>query len=86
LGGSEGRPKINYRVLLHPIEDGCFVAEVPELPGCISQGKTELEARANIEEAIAAWLRKPGNENPSKPSQFMSLKTARCTTLRHIHQ
>lgn len=44
------------RVLLHPDEDGWIVAEVPELPGCISQGKTEAEARANIREAITAWL------------------------------
>ena len=47
---------MNFRVLLHPKEDGWIVAEAPELPGCISQGKTELEARANMEEAIAAWL------------------------------
>jgi predicted RNase H-like HicB family nuclease len=47
---------MNFRVLLHPKEDGWIVAEAPELPGCISQGKTEPEARANMEEAIAAWL------------------------------
>ena len=47
---------MNFRVLLHPKEDGWIVAEAPELPGCISQGKTDLEARANMEEAIAAWL------------------------------
>jgi predicted RNase H-like HicB family nuclease len=37
-------------------EDGWIVAECPELPGCISQGKTEAEALANIREAISAWL------------------------------
>jgi predicted RNase H-like HicB family nuclease len=36
--------------------DGWIVAEVPELPGCISQGRTEAEFLANIREAIAAWL------------------------------
>jgi len=33
-----------------------FVAECPALPGCVSQGRTEQEALANIREAIVAWL------------------------------
>ncbi len=41
------------RVLLLPGEDGYVIAEVPSLPGCISQGKTRDEALANIREAIA---------------------------------
>jgi len=41
------------RVLLSPGEDGYFVAEVPSLPGCVSQGKTREEALANIREAIS---------------------------------
>ena len=44
------------QVLLYPGEDGYFVAEVPSLPGCISQGKTRDEALANIEEAIALYI------------------------------
>jgi antitoxin HicB len=45
-----------YRVIVEPDEDGVFVAEVPTLPGCISQGKTRSEAIENIKEAIAAYL------------------------------
>lgn len=41
------------RVLLYPGEDGYIVAEVPSLPGCVSQGRTRDEALANIQEAIA---------------------------------
>lgn len=41
------------RAILYPGEDGYVVAEVPSLPGCISQGKTRAEALANIREAIA---------------------------------
>jgi len=41
------------RVLLSPGEDGYIVAEVPSLPGCVSQGRTRDEALANIREAIA---------------------------------
>jgi len=47
---------MRYRVLIEPDEDGVFVAEVPALPGCVSQGNTRTEAVANIKEAIAAYL------------------------------
>lgn len=44
---------MNRRVLLYPGEDGYIVAEVPSLPGCVSQGVTREEALANIREAIS---------------------------------
>lgn len=44
-----------YMVLTQD-EGGWIVAEVPALPGCISQGGDEAEARANIQEAISAWF------------------------------
>ncbi|MGD0292289.1 MAG: type II toxin-antitoxin system HicB family antitoxin [Terracidiphilus sp.] len=42
-------------VILTYGDDGWIVAECPELPGCISQGKDEAEALANIREAMAGW-------------------------------
>jgi predicted RNase H-like HicB family nuclease len=47
---------MKYRVLIEQDEDGFFVAEVPSLPGCISQGHTRAEATENIREAIALYL------------------------------
>ena len=47
---------MKYRVIIQPDEDGVFVAECPSLPGCISQGQTREEAKANIAEAIAGYL------------------------------
>jgi predicted RNase H-like HicB family nuclease len=47
---------MRYRVLTGPDEDGVFVAEVPSLPGCISQGATRAEALANVTEAIDLYL------------------------------
>jgi predicted RNase H-like HicB family nuclease len=41
------------RVLLYPGDDGFMVAEVPSLPGCISQGRTREEALENVREAIS---------------------------------
>lgn len=44
------------RVILYPGEDGYVIAEVPSLPGCVSQGKTRDEALMNIQEAIALHI------------------------------
>lgn len=45
-----------FHVTLTRAEDGWLVVECPALPGCVSQGRDEQEALANIKEAIAAWL------------------------------
>ena len=37
-------------------EDDAFVAEVPELPGCMADGKTYQEALANAEQIIREWI------------------------------
>ncbi|MCU1348852.1 MAG: hypothetical protein JWO56_1882 [Acidobacteria bacterium] len=37
-------------------EDGAFVADVPELPGCMAHGSSRAEALANTEEAAALWI------------------------------
>jgi len=47
---------MKFRVLIEQDEDGVFVAEVPSLPGCLTQGTTRKEALANIEEAIALYI------------------------------
>ena len=47
---------MKIHVVIEKDETGYFVAEVPALPGCLSQGKTREEAIANIKEAIEGWL------------------------------
>jgi predicted RNase H-like HicB family nuclease len=47
---------MRYRVVLEQDEDGVYVAEVPALPGCISDGRTRAEAIENVKEAITAYL------------------------------
>ncbi len=47
---------MRFRVLIEPDEEGVFVAEVPSLPGCITQGLTRQEALKNAGEAIALYL------------------------------
>jgi predicted RNase H-like HicB family nuclease len=47
---------MKYRVLIEQDEDGVFVAEVPSLPGCITQGVSRAEALCNVQEAIEGYL------------------------------
>ena len=37
-------------------EDDCFLAEVPELPGCVADGETFLEAAQAVEESMRLWI------------------------------
>ena len=47
---------MTFKVLIHSAEEGGYWAEVPALPGCVSQGETMDELRFNIREAIEGWL------------------------------
>lgn len=47
---------MKFRILIEQDEDGVFVATVPSLPGCISQGATRAEALGNVCEAIAGYV------------------------------
>jgi predicted RNase H-like HicB family nuclease len=53
-------------VLIEQDEDGVSIAEVPSLPGCISQGQTRDEATNNIKEAIALYLESLNAHNEGK--------------------
>ncbi len=44
------------RMLVPDAEEGGFVAEVLELPGCISQGETAEEAYENLQDAMSGWI------------------------------
>jgi antitoxin HicB len=59
-----------YKIVIEPLSEedgGGFLATVPELAGCMSDGTTRAEALANVEDAIATWLhcaRKMGHTIP----------------------
>ena len=60
---------MKYRVLVEQDEDGFFVADVPALPGCVSQGETRQEALKNIREAIAGYIESlEDHQEPVPPS------------------
>ena len=47
---------MDFKIAIEQDEDGWYIVTVPALPGCISQGKTEAEAKKNIAEAIELHL------------------------------
>jgi predicted RNase H-like HicB family nuclease len=48
---------IKYEIIIFwSQEDDAFLADVPELPGCMTHGSTHAGALQNAEEAIALWL------------------------------
>ncbi len=58
------------RVILYPGEDGCLIAGVPSLAGCISQGKTRDDALKNIREAMETYINALVKDNdPIPPEQ-----------------
>ena len=47
---------MKVRVNIYQDEDGMYIAECPSIPGCVSQGTSESEAKSNIAEAIRECL------------------------------
>ena len=47
---------MNLRVVVHEAEEGGYWAEVPAVPGCVTQADTLKELRKNIHEAIEGCL------------------------------
>ena len=47
---------MKIRAIIHPAEEGGYWAEVPALPGCVTEGDTMEEVMANLKDAIENWL------------------------------
>jgi predicted RNase H-like HicB family nuclease len=65
--------KLEYAVRIERLADidgGGYLATVPDLPGCMSDGETPEEALKNVQEAIESWITaaKEWNEEVPKPS------------------
>lgn len=57
-----------YEIILYwSNEDACFIAEVPELPGCMAHGDTQQTALVNINDAMTLWLETAKETNQSIP-------------------
>ena len=64
-----------YEVILYwSDEDDSFIAEVPELDGCASDGKTQIEALQNVEIIINEWIetaKELGRDIPNPRGRLM---------------
>lgn len=47
---------MTLKAIIHDAEEGGFWAEVPALPGCVTQAESLPELEANIHEAIRGWF------------------------------
>jgi predicted RNase H-like HicB family nuclease len=54
---------MKIRAIIHPAEEGGFWAEVPALPGCITEGDTIEEVMSNLKDAIEGWLEVANSRN-----------------------
>lgn len=64
---------MKLHVIIEKDEAGYYVAEVPALPGCLSQGKTKEEALKNIKEAIEGWLEVMESKYTFDPSKAIEV-------------
>lgn len=66
----------NFEILIYwSKEDDCYIAEIPELPGCIAHGNDEFEALKNIKVAKELWIstaREFGDEIPNSKGKLIT--------------
>ncbi len=63
---------MKLRVVIHPGEDHGFWAEVPALPGCLTEGNTIEETLRNIREAAQGWLEAQAAGQVGEPGAQMA--------------
>jgi predicted RNase H-like HicB family nuclease len=56
LNNTVSTPQATHRAIIHTDENGEYWAEIPELPGCFTQGETLDEVYRNLQEAVACHL------------------------------
>lgn len=63
------------KAVVHKAAEGGFWAEIPALPGCVTQGETEEEIKTNLQEAIELWL-EAGDPEPTQNQEDQILELA----------
>ena len=59
---------MNIKAIIHPAEEGGYWAEVPALPGCITEGDSMEEVMDNLKDAIEGWLDVANSRNVIEPT------------------
>lgn len=64
---------MQLKIIIEKDDSGYYVAEVPGMPGCFSQGKTIDEVKKNIAEAIQGWI-EVMNEKADKMKSYQTIE------------
>jgi predicted RNase H-like HicB family nuclease len=64
---------MKLRAIIHVAEEGGFWAEVPALPGCVTQAETREELEKNLHEAVEGWLSAGEAGMDASPDQVLEL-------------
>ena len=65
---------MTIKAIVHKAEEGGYWAEVPALPGCVTQAETMDDLRGNLREAIEGWLEAGTPESTlNKDDQILEL-------------
>ena len=64
---------MRIQTIIHEAEEGGYWAEVPALPGCVSQGETLEDVTSNIREAIEAYLSVPADDIPAGVGRMVEI-------------
>ena len=71
--------ELSYTVLFEQAEEGGYIAFVPALPGCMTQGETFEETKNNIQDAIVGYiqvLREDGDDVPTEHKEHIAATVA----------
>ncbi|OGE19596.1 hypothetical protein A3A14_02875 [Candidatus Daviesbacteria bacterium RIFCSPLOWO2_01_FULL_43_38] len=78
---------LKYTVIFEPAEEGGYVASVPVLPGCVTEGNTFEEAVKMVQDAISGYLavlQEEGLEIPLETDEAVVTKVSVPDPLYHI--
>jgi predicted RNase H-like HicB family nuclease len=65
---------MKIKAIIHAAEEGGYWAEVPALPGCITEGDNMEEVLANLKDAIEGWLEVANNKHlPESTDQIIEI-------------
>lgn len=65
---------MNFTVLIEQDEDGTYIAKVPDIPGCYTQGKTVEQAMKRVEEAVRVCIESDEEMDAFTPMKFIGLQ------------
>jgi len=63
-----------YKIVFYPASEGGYVAEIPDLPGCLTQGETMQDTLDMIEDAKAVWIDIAIQDNKEIPEPDTEIK------------